>query len=79
MNLKIKYNGAIYEAQVTKEKYSYIFRLQRCDGFIEYYEPYCFGRFSCSIRCRLQHYKDFKNRIFKGNSTPKRFKPIINS
>ncbi|NML70622.1 hypothetical protein HHL23_12510 [Chryseobacterium sp. RP-3-3] len=77
MKLQINYSGAIYEAQVTKEKYFYIFRLQRCDGFIEYYKPFGFGRFSCSIRCRLKHYKDFKKGIFNGNSTLKKFKTIM--
>lgn len=79
MKLNISYNGVIYEAYVKKEKYSYIFRLQRCGGFIDYYEPFGFGRFKCSIQCRLKHYKDFKKRIFNGNSTSKKFKPIINS
>ncbi|AZB00158.1 hypothetical protein EG359_11215 [Chryseobacterium joostei] len=64
MKLNINHNGAIYEAQVTKEKYFYIFRLRRYDGIIDYYEPFSFGRFSCSLQCRLKHYKDFKKRVF---------------
>ncbi|RLJ34257.1 hypothetical protein CLU97_3761 [Chryseobacterium sp. 7] len=77
MKLQVNYNGAIYEAQITKEKYSYIFRLQRCDGIIDYYEPYGFSKFSCSLQCRLRHYKDFKERIFNTNFTPRIFKAIV--
>ncbi|SDI84102.1 hypothetical protein SAMN05421542_1984 [Chryseobacterium jejuense] len=76
MILEINNNRVIYKAHVTKEKDFYIFRLLRCDGFRDYYEPYNFGRFTCSLQCRLKYYKDFKDRIFNNDNSPRVFKTI---
>ncbi len=76
MNLQIVNNGVIYEAHVTREKDFYIFRFLRCDGFRDYYESYNFDRFTCSLQCKLKHYKDFKERIFNNNNSPRIFKAI---
>lgn len=84
MILNISNSGAIYEAQVTKQvwrgKHCYNFTLLRCDGIVDYYDStYNFYKFSCSLQCRLKHYKDFKLGIFNGSYTPKKFKTITDS
>lgn len=34
---------------------------------------YGFSRFSSSLKCRLRHYKDFKERIFNTDFPPRTF------
>jgi hypothetical protein len=52
--------------------------LIRCDGMEDYRDSsYSFDKFSCSLQCRLKHYKDFKERIFNTNFTPRIFKAIV--
>jgi len=81
MKLEIIYNETSYEVQITKKvwkkNYFYNFTLIRCSGTIAYYDSsYNFQKFSCSLQCRLKHYKDFKERIFNTNFTPRIFKAI---
>lgn len=82
MILNILNNGAIYEAQITKrltekKRVYYNFTLIRCDGIQDYKDSsYNLDKFSCSLKCRLKHYKDFKDRIFNTNFTPRIFKAI---
>ncbi len=76
MILKIKNNGAFYQAYVTKGKNFYTFKLLRIDAIVEYYESYVFGGFTCSLQCRLKHYKNFKQDIFSNKYSPRLFKSI---
>ncbi len=73
MKLKINYNGKNFLAEVKKGKYSYKFELLRVNDLFIWKETYGFQYFSCSISCRLKHYKDFKNRIFDNRYSYRKF------
>lgn len=79
MKLEITHSGRRYLATVTCEKDCYVFEVVRCNSNYEWTEPYPFSRYSCSMECRLMHYKDFKVRIFENpNSSLKNFKEFKN-
>lgn len=63
--MKISNDDKDYEANIVKEKRFYIFKLLRTNDFYTWREPYRFEIFSCSLKCRLKHYKDFKRRTFE--------------
>ena len=64
MILEIKFNGKFYLANVKRGKFTFDFKLERYNGFYSWSEIHGFQKFSCSLACRLKHYKDFKARIF---------------
>ena len=64
MLLQIKSNSKVYLAKVKKENNNFIFILRRKNSLIEHCEEHYFQKFSCSLTCRLRHYKEFKERIF---------------
>lgn len=64
MLLKIESNCKTYLAEVKKEKKNFIFILRRKNSLIEHCEEHLFQKFSCSLKCRLRHYKEFKLRVF---------------
>lgn len=76
MKLKISYKGKNYLAEVEKEKFFYCIKLQRYNDEYTWKEPHGFQIYSCSIQCRLKHYKEFKNRIFDNKIAFKKFKEI---
>ncbi len=64
MLLKIKFKGKSYLANVKKEKFTFDFKLERYNSLYSWYEIHGFQKFSCSLTCRLRHYKEFKARVF---------------
>ncbi len=64
MKLKIENNGKVYLVNVEKRGKYYVFILRRKNSLIHHCEEYSFYKFSCSIICRLKHYKNFKKEIF---------------
>ena len=63
MILKILFNGKIYLAKVDSTEYGYKFRFKEKNGQFDWMYFFCFQKFRCSLKCRLNHYKEFKSRI----------------
>lgn len=73
IKLEISYDLKKYRADVFLDKKSYRFKLIRKNNKYSWIESYSFQRFSCSINCRLRHYKEFKKRIFNNKYSYRMF------
>lgn len=62
MVLIIKINGKNYLTEIKSDRYNYSFRFKERDGEFDFYS-FNFQKFRCSLKCRLNHYKEFKRRV----------------
>lgn len=63
MILKISFKERIYLTKVESTKYGYSFRFKEKNGQFDWAHFFYFQKFKCSLKWRLNHYKDFKRRV----------------
>ncbi len=63
MKLKVAYGNSVYLFKVVSVKNDFKFFYKNRDNLYDY-NYFSFQKFTCSLECRLKHYKDFKSQIF---------------
>ena len=62
MILKISFKERIYLTKVESTKYGYSFRFKDENSQFDWDYFFYFQKFRCSLKCKLNHYKDLKKK-----------------